>query len=55
MNLNSCMNYAHFRKSGHKCRRNDGKPICKKNCIDTECIIKGEKLTDEEINHAQNF
>ena len=31
------------------------KPICKKNCIDTECIIKGEKLTDEEINHAQKL
>ena len=31
------------------------KPICKRNCIDTEHIITGEKLTDKEINRAQNL
>ena len=31
------------------------KPICKRNCIDTERIIMGKKLTDTEINHAQKL
>ena len=55
MNLNSCVNYAHFRKSGHICRRfpHNGKPTSNEytrnmTIMEETCVMAGLPLEPQK-------